>query len=389
MEGPIRIALIRQRYTPFGGAERFVENVLNALQNEAEIELTLITRKWTGTENQKIRKIICNPFYIGRLWRDWSFARHVCRTVKHNNFDLVQSHERVPCCDIYRAGDGVHLEWLKQWGRIQPFWRRLGITLSPYHNYVLWQEKKLFNQSRLKNIITNSYLIKEEISRNFPLAGKKCLVIHNAVNTKRFSPNLRKLYRNTTRGKLDIPTSAKVLLFVGSGFDRKGVPFLLKLMEQLPNKNIHLIIVGKGRNQKKLQRQIHGSNLNKRIHFTGPQQDPRPYYGASDIFLFPSLYDPLPNTVLEAMACGLPVLVSTSCGAVDLVRNEKDGFSQDALDLTAWKQNTIAALQPELNRKLSERARTTATSLSTTKMVESMKKLYRDHLNNLSNVDHL
>ena len=75
MEKTLRIAIIRQRYTPFGGAERFVENALNALQHERSIELTLITRKWKGADNPNIKKIICNPFYIGRLWRDWSFAR--------------------------------------------------------------------------------------------------------------------------------------------------------------------------------------------------------------------------------------------------------------------------------------------------------------------------
>jgi len=64
MEKTLRIAIIRQRYTPFGGAERFVENALNALQQERSIELTLITRKWKGADNPNIKKIICNPFYI-------------------------------------------------------------------------------------------------------------------------------------------------------------------------------------------------------------------------------------------------------------------------------------------------------------------------------------
>ena len=45
---------------------------------------------------------------LGRVWRDWSFARAVCATLESHSFDLVQSHERIACCDVYRAGDGVH-----------------------------------------------------------------------------------------------------------------------------------------------------------------------------------------------------------------------------------------------------------------------------------------
>ena len=56
--------------------------------------------------------IRCEPFYIGRVWRDWGFARSVCAALKTHAYDLVQSHERVACCDVYRAGDGVHRQWL-------------------------------------------------------------------------------------------------------------------------------------------------------------------------------------------------------------------------------------------------------------------------------------
>ena len=66
----VRLALIRQRYTPYGGAERFVESALEALL-ERGVAITLYTRQWPNTRLQLIEPVLCNPFYIGRLWRDW------------------------------------------------------------------------------------------------------------------------------------------------------------------------------------------------------------------------------------------------------------------------------------------------------------------------------
>ena len=56
----------------------------------------------------------CDPFHVGRVWRDWSFARAACAATAREAFDLVQSHERIACCDVYRAGDGVHRVWLEE-----------------------------------------------------------------------------------------------------------------------------------------------------------------------------------------------------------------------------------------------------------------------------------
>jgi UDP-glucose:(heptosyl)LPS alpha-1,3-glucosyltransferase len=103
----MRLAVIRQRYTPYGGAERFVEGALEALL-ERGVAISLYTREWPETRLALIEPTIVNPFHVGRLWRDMSFAREVCKAIGGTKADLVQSHERVTCCDVFRAGDGVH-----------------------------------------------------------------------------------------------------------------------------------------------------------------------------------------------------------------------------------------------------------------------------------------
>jgi len=332
----IRIAIVRQKYTPHGGAERFVHNMLSALEQRKGVEITLITRQWDKKNAENIRILKCNPFYIGRLWRDWSFAYKACQIInKHRNeFDLVQSHERILCADIYRAGEGVHREWLAQRQRVRPWWRRILDLLSPYHAYTLKQEQLLFESARLRALITNSNITKIEIQHHFPKHKAPISVIPNAVDEKKFHHGLQNKHRLEIRSKLHIPSEHYVSVFVGSGYERKGIPQLLKVFKQLGPQH-HLLIVGKDKNQRDLEKKAEKMGIIGQVHFIGPQLDVRPYLGASDLFVFPSLYDPLPNSALEAAASGLPVVASKTTGAADLTKSS--GITPpDPLDTNAW-----------------------------------------------------
>src|SRR5207253_5496044 len=97
----LKLAIVRQRYNPFGGAERFVSRALPALER-AGAEVTLISRSGEGWGARRLLKV--NPFHIGNLWRDWSFARAARAVWQNEGFDLVQSHERIPGCCVYHGG---------------------------------------------------------------------------------------------------------------------------------------------------------------------------------------------------------------------------------------------------------------------------------------------
>src|SRR5262245_51830446 len=149
---PMRVAVVRQRYSPQGGAERFIERALAALAGRG-VAVTVLAREWTGDPGNVVR---CDPFYVGRVWRDWSFALAVCREVTRQSFDVVQSHERIACCDIYRAGDGVHAQWLHNRAAALGALARVGLALNPYRRYVLAAERRLFASPRLRAVICNS-----------------------------------------------------------------------------------------------------------------------------------------------------------------------------------------------------------------------------------------
>lgn len=337
----MKLALVRQKYNPYGGAERFVERALGALEGRG-VAVTLITRKWKdGAQDQASgRQVrVCNPFHLGRLWRDAGFARCVRRIVARGEFDLVQSHERIPGCHVYRAGDGVHATWLELRARVQSPLARWFTRLHPWHRYTLAAEAAMFRDSGLRAVICNSAMVRDDILRRFGVPAEKLHVIHNGVDLDFFHPGLRAEHRLAVRRQLDIPDDAPLLLYVGSGFERKGIPQLLAALARLPAA-LHLVVVGKDKKVAAMRTRAVRLGLGERVHFLGGQADVRPWYGAADVFVLPTLYDPFPNAALEALACGLPVLTSPGSGAAELVTPEC-GAVADALDAAALGRAAI------------------------------------------------
>jgi UDP-glucose:(heptosyl)LPS alpha-1,3-glucosyltransferase len=353
----MKIALVRQRYNPYGGAERFVERAMTALAAQ-NIEMTLFARAWLGTAELagEVRLIRCDPFYIGRVWRDWSFARSVCAALKTNAFDLVQSHERIACCDIYRAGDGVHRQWLANRARAAGPLERIALALNPYHLYTKAAEKRLFESPRLRAVICNSNMVKEEVRRHFGVTEDKLHVIYNGVDLAAFNPALRGEWRACKREELGISDAAMVFLLVGSGFARKGVPQLLRAMTGV--RGAHLIVVGEDRELALMQSAAADMKLADRVHFAGAQKDVKPWYGMADCFVLPTLYDPFPNAALEAMACGLPLITSSQCGAAEFVESGVEGYiCRDALDVVELARCLNLAAAPGHSSKMGGAAR--------------------------------
>ena len=374
----MRIALIRQRYNPYGGAERFVQQALSSLRAHEGLSLTLIARHWdaqgagVGADME-----LCRPVYVGRTWRDWSFAKAACARVEAGNFDIVQSHERIACCDIYRAGDGVHAQWLENRARTLGTLGRLGQRLSPWHRYTLSAERRLFRSSRLKVVVCNSRMVANEVKTRFGVADERIRVIYNGVDLKRFHPGLRTLWRQTMLQRLGLPDDAKILLFLGSGFERKGAWRLLDAFAELAphNRNVNLVIVGADRHIGRYRARCTRLGLEARVRVVGPQDDAAPWYGMADAYVLPTLYDPFPNAALEAMASGLPVVTSTQCGVAELLDEDAFGFACDALDSRALVKH-LCSLDSEACLAKGAIARSVAGRFPQEGMVEHLRRLY-------------
>ena len=190
----------------------------------------------------------------------------------------------------------------------------------------------MFRHPALRAVICNSRMVADEVERYYGVPREKLQVIYNGIDGAVFHPGLADEFRHGTRASLAIPAAAPLLLYVGSGFERKGVPQLLRAFAAQARRDAHLVLVGADRKLKAMARLAEGLGIADRVRFTGPVKDVRPYYGAADGFVLPTLYDPCPNAVLEALACGLPTVTSTTCGAREWIREGENGWVVDALD---------------------------------------------------------
>jgi UDP-glucose:(heptosyl)LPS alpha-1,3-glucosyltransferase len=373
----VKLALVRQKYTPFGGAERFVERALGALERRG-IAVTMISRQWSGNDHRK--GLVCNPFYIGRLWRDAGFATCVLKAIGRDRFDLVQSHERIPGCDLFRAGDGVHAAWLALRGDQAGFWGRLWLKVSPWHRYVLNAEERMFKHPNLKAVICISRMVRDDIVRCYGVDESKLHVIYNGLDLEDFHPKLAAQHRLAVRTRLGVPDDLPVFVYVGSGFARKGVATLIRAAAAMHNRNTLFWIVGRDKHQLRFQRLAEKLGVAHRFRFFGGQDDVRSFLGAADAFVLPTLYEPLSNAALEALACGLPAIVTRTCGASELIREGENGYVFDAGEAFKLAEHLDTLAAPNVARSMCTAARESVADLSMDAMAERLIDLYRSLL---------
>ncbi len=236
------------------------------------------------------------------------FDREVCRKKAHVTPDtLYFSLDRIRCPDIYRAGDGVHRAFLES----------KGFSLNPLHLTYLWLEKQTFANARL--IIANSRMVREQILRHYPVDPGKIRVVYNGIPLPPV-PDKAAAKRELSEA-LGLPGERPWILFVGSGFRRKGVRELLELLATLQH-DAHTLIVGKEKRLDEYRKLARKLGIEERVTFTGPRQDVERFYAAADLFLFPTRYEPFSNVVLEALAHGCVALTTRQNGAAEILPEE-------------------------------------------------------------------
>ncbi|MCI1680493.1 MAG: glycosyltransferase family 4 protein [Ewingella americana] len=367
-----RLALVRQKYRPDGGAERFVSRALEALEDQ-DLDLSVITREWQGDVNPNWHIHLCDPMKWGRVSRERGFANAARKIWQQEKFDIVQSHERIPGCDIYRAGDGVHRRWLLQRSRLLPAWRGKRLLTDRFHSYVMRAEQEMYAAPELKSVICNAQMIKNEIMADFGLPDEKITVIYNAIDNQKFLPATEAL-RHQLRQQFNIPQQAHCLIFVGSGFERKGLEAAIRAVA--PTNSI-LLVVGQDKDEKRYRGLAQSLGCEQRIRFMGVQKQTLPFYQAADALLLPTLYDPFPNVILEAMSCGLPVITSQTCGGAEFIQQGVNGFVFDALDVKSLAESIQELPVIALGSDMAEAARARIIEETPARLSGQLLDLYR------------
>ena len=242
---------------------------------------------------------------------------------------------------------------------------------------ILFIEKRLFKSIRLKAVIANSIMVKDDVIKHYDLPEDKIHVIYNGVDIKLFNAKDLAVLREEYRKTLGVEDGASIILFVGSGFERKGLSHVIEAVEKLKTKNIrtNLLVVGKGRIEE-YERLAKKLNVDKDIIFLGPKKDVRGYYAASDLFVLPTLYDPFSNATLEAMVCGLPVVTSKFNGASEVVAKEEMGcLVQDPSNPEEIANRIEEVLQIQDDKVYKEKGEGIARKYSMEKIVKEYLKV--------------
>jgi UDP-glucose:(heptosyl)LPS alpha-1,3-glucosyltransferase len=341
----MHIGLVKRSFRLQGGGERQIGYLMTGLLAQGHAVHLFSEQPPPSELPVGVTSHVLAAIPAPHAFRPLSFALRVRSALRHASLAVVQSFDRTLGQQIYRAGEGVHREWLQRKRRSLPMLARGWSRLSLFDRVLLALERQVFCRTPL--IITNAQRSQEEIGRHYGVPSPRMLTIYNGVDTGRFHAGVRQRFRETQRTAWDVSGADLVLLFVGSGFRRKGLGSAVQAMGELRRRgvmNARLVVIGKGRlaPYQRLARKVAVADV---VRFEGLRPEVERCYAGADLFVLPTLYDPFANSCLEAMACGLPVLTTTANGASELMQ---DGINGCVLGDNPSAETIADALQPLL-----------------------------------------
>jgi UDP-glucose:(heptosyl)LPS alpha-1,3-glucosyltransferase len=349
-----KIAVVIPKYGLLGGAEQFVAELTSRLARHTGFDFHVLANRWkTATTDIKFHKIpiITFPKYLTTL----SFAFFTMSQLNRGNFSLVHSHERIFGADIFTMHGIPHRYWVHNIRRKR---------MSLYDLATAWVEKKLVYEGKCRKFIAVSNLTRDIFLQEYKINPDKITVIHPGVDLTDYPQSNKEYVRADTRKEYGINDFDHVILFVSMNFEIKGLDAILASLAKLKAQNheFKLIVAGKG-NISKFTKIAQEAQILENIIFTGPVTKEKliKIYLASDMYIMLSKFDTFGMVVLEAMAAGLPVIISNNVGAKDLVKEDNNGFVvNDTSDTDFIAMKISLLLDKKIRTNMSEAALLTA-----------------------------
>ena len=360
----MKIALTIEHFEPRrGGGETYCRNFARMLKNEGH-EVHVFAFSWDERETGFIFHRISAP--PRKLFRRHFFALRAREMVMAEKFDIIHGFGKSITMDVFRPGGGVHRAWMEHHLRATPgVFPRLALRLrqatSLDQRLVLRLERAQFGPGGRHHIIAVSRLVESEIRRWYGCEPERIHVVYNGANLHQFTADVRQRFRAETRRRLGLDDDELALLFLGHNFKRKGLHALIRALPFLKghDRRFRVVVVGKGRRAPcdRLAERLGVADL---IQYAGASTDPERYYAAGDLFCFPSYYDPCANVVLEALACRLPVITSTSNGSGEILTPGREGYAVDPDDAEGMAARIAEFFDDDRRTAASEAARALA-----------------------------
>ena len=376
----MKIALVSTHATSEGGVPHYVASLARALAKGHEV--TVYSSRFesldgTGVRHRKIRtsgsggNIFDLSFLIVSTLTIWGH-----RLKRGDEFDIIHSHVGSPFfADVFTNHfyeyDGI--AGMKTATKEMPrdsLVRRLRSRLNARI------ESALLARRNGRTWIVLSASMNTGIIRDHPVPPESIFVIPNGVDSSRYSPDNVARYRDEVRDRLSLAPSGQVVLFLGGDWPRKGLAQAIEALSLLAGETT-LLVVGFG-NIAAYRNLAKRCGIENRVIFAGQTREAWRYYAASDVFLLASLYEPFGLSILEAMASGLPVLVSWDCGAAELINDGVDGLLiQEPRDVTELSAKLGALLKDaDLRARLGKQARRTALQYPWDRVARETEEVY-------------
>ena len=379
----LRVAVLNRTFAPTGGgAERYAIALVEQLaaRHEMHVFAQDLAHDWPGVTYHRVSKPFTKPRWVNQLWyatATWWATRR--------GFDVVHSHE-----NTWHGGvQTVHV--LPVWhnlfhGRrgLKRVLRWTKVVFSPrLWTYLVLERRRFANAASWpddpgqRHIVVTSDSLRSVMAKTFPATAPGLVVLSPGVDVP--PAPATPLQRAAARHSLGLPPQGPCVLLVGNDYRKKGLERTLHGLSLL-SKDVVLAVVGSSLQQPHFQAVAQGLGIAERVFFLGQLSDVTPAYRAADVLAHPTLEDTFAMVVLEAMAHGLPVVVSSAqyCGIAALLSDGKNALllddPRDAKALARALQRTLA--EPGLSESLGRNARAFALAHGWPEKARQQEKLY-------------
>jgi glycosyltransferase involved in cell wall biosynthesis len=323
----LRIAVFNRTFSPTGGgAERYSIALVEQLaaRHEMHVFAQEIDHQWPGVTYHKVSAPLRKPRWINQLW----FATATWWATRRG-FDVVHSHENTWHGEVqtvhvmpvkYNLFQGRHgarriLRWIK-------------VVTSPRLLAYLGLERARYAARPGRQVVVTSESLRPIMAGSYPDSRAFTSVVTPGITMPPLAVSAGR--KGEARAQLGLPAEGTCLLFVGNDYRKKGLEALLQTLAQLPA-DVVLAVVGNPAHIAEFRVVAETLKLGGRVFFLGALKDVGPAYEAADILVHPTFEDTFAMVVLEAMAHGLPVVVSGPkyCGISGLLRQGVNALMLD------------------------------------------------------------
>ncbi len=306
----------------------------------------------------------------------WIAANRICRLrdrwLHHLKFDAVFS-PGINATDANLILVHAVFHRLRELQQEQSRAGLRGFHRSLYYKLLCFLENRVYSRKSVRLAVVSPHTA-HQLAHYF---GRRDVVVApNGVETLFFSPHSRQALRDTARQKLGYSPTDVVLLLVGNDWRNKGLPTLLEAMSLLLHLPFRLCVVGSDTPEEFLPH-VQAFQLSERVQFFPETSEILTFYSAADIYVAMSLEDSFNLPVLEAMACGLPVVVSKHAGVSEYIEDGVDGVVLEAPEDPRALAGALSLLlqQQELALSLGKNAARKTTQFSWDRQAEAIHYL--------------